>query len=81
MSERSGIGTGWNGTMLGGEARLPEDQPVEEEGEAGREQRRADAGDVLADAEHDGEERHQQPGERAGQQARRATPSQRLPVK
>ena len=50
--------------------RLAEDQPVEIEGEAAGEQRHADAGNVLADAEHDGEQRHDQPGERAGRQRR-----------
>ena len=58
--------------MLGGEARLPEDKAVEEEGETGAEQRHADAGDVLADAKHHGEERHQQAGERADCERRRA---------
>ena len=70
MSERSGIGSDVERHDVGRRARLAEDQAVEEEGEAGCEQRRADAGDVLADAEDDREEGHEQPGDRSGQKRR-----------
>ena len=42
-------------------------EAVDEVGEAGREQRDADAGDVLRQAERHGEQREQKPDDRAGQ--------------